>query len=94
MAMAFLRGGEATSSSMTPRATGVDPAFRDTLPSSVTPALPGAVQKVSNEVEPVAPSSPEIPEEPEISLQENWLFVLPLAMFVLLGTFAAIMIGT
>jgi hypothetical protein len=79
-------------------ATDFMPAFRGKSPSGAPPALAETQLVFSNEVKSVASlptpeprQAAELRSEPEGFFRENWLFVFPLAMFVILASFAAIM---
>lgn len=80
-------GGE-ESKHMHSHATDFMPRLRGKAPSSAPPAPAETESRFRNEVKSVASFSAP---EPEGFFQENWLFVFPLAMLVLLTAFAAIL---
>ncbi len=89
---------EATSERFPSPATDFVPRLRSIPPPSAPPALAETEPAFSNEVKSVAVlptgeggESVERSSGHEGFFEENPLFVLPLAMFVLLGGFAAIM---
>ncbi len=94
----LLKGGDVTLERIPLPATDFTPALRRTLRPSAPPALADAERAFSNEVKsvvsfPTPDSSKAVgrPSEREGFFQENWLFVFPLAMFVILLSFASIL---
>ena len=73
------------------------PTLRGKSRSGAPPALAGTEPRFRNEVKSVAflPTpetwqAAELGPDPEGFFQENWLFVLPLALFVVLTSYAAL----